>query len=309
MTSRLNSSRPSGRPPSLGETSALLNDADARMQQLLAAFPDNDPDDDLDEHMDDPVIDMHAEGAKIARQMRIPPNYRPPDNDDDLVEDDLNDDDYDIDMHETGQQMAQSLGIATSTQSSPNLDGMDLDLDIDITSSLPDTRQPVPPREFTENDEFEEEDESDSTEESTDSSSTTVKLKQYAVAILILVVVVIGVVIFMNLSNKSEQTVIQQPTDNQSTAAPVTNKFKIDTVKQGTSNIWQDSMVIDKYIELDKEACLFVFEGYAENARAFIKAYVDLNTYNTYKTGARVSVTYEYVELQNTRYYINVEVI
>ena len=67
-------------------------------------------------------------------------------------------------------------------------------------------------------------------------------------------------------------------------------------------------MIIEKYIVLDKDACVFVFKGYAENARAFVTAYVDIDTYNRYKTGARVPVLYERISIDGTDYYMKVRV-
>lgn len=92
---------------------------------------------------------------------------------------------------------------------------------------------------------------------------------------------------------------------------PVTNvtTFYADTLSQEDTERYQDTMVIDKCIELNSDSCQYIFSGYAENARAFIKFKVSLNTYNKYKTGARVAITYERITLNNKNYYMDVEVL
>ncbi len=123
--------------------------------------------------------------------------------------------------------------------------------------------------------------------------------KKYLLIIAAVLIIVIIAVIISAIAKKKE------PVDeNVSSNAPTA--FYADQLTLTDGVTYQDSMTIEKYIELDQNACLFVFKGYAEQARAFVTAYVDINTYNQYKTGARVPILYEHITINGEDYYMKV---
>lgn len=141
-------------------------------------------------------------------------------------------------------------------------------------------------------------------EEDEESSKEPIDIKRY---ILIGVVLIAGILLVVLLSNAFKGS--DGSTSNQaSPQTPALPTFYADQLTATDACTYQDSMIIEKYIVLDKDACVFVFKGYAENARAFVTAYVDIDTYNRYKTGARVPVLYERISIDGTDYYMKVRV-
>ena len=128
-------------------------------------------------------------------------------------------------------------------------------------------------------------------------------------------VVIIIIIICISKASSSKKAAVTE-TSNSTTTSTVADvvtdasqTFYADTLSQNDVTVYRDVMTIDKYIVLYKDSCQYVFEGYAENARAFVKAYVDLDIYNRYKTGARVAITYERITLSGKDYYMKVEVL
>lgn len=134
--------------------------------------------------------------------------------------------------------------------------------------------------------------------------------KTYLIAGLILVAIVVVILIVKASSSKKQTAATSTPTTQTETPV-VTNeqKFYADTLDLADTKVYTDTMTIDKYIVLSQDSCQYVFEGYAENARSFVRTAVDLNTYNLYKKGARVQITYRHINLNNKEYYIEVEVL
>lgn len=133
--------------------------------------------------------------------------------------------------------------------------------------------------------------------------------KQLFLAVGLLLVTVIFVVIYKVSTGSKPEVPAAPTTQPDSTQSPVQSsiaRYANDTLAATDLTTYVDSMTITKYIEIDKDACDFVFEGYAENARAFVKAYVTLEEYNTYRTGARVPVLYEQVTVDGKNYFMNV---
>lgn len=147
------------------------------------------------------------------------------------------------------------------------------------------------------------EEETDETAENNVESKPAIK--KYVLAAVAIIAVIVLVVIIVN-ANKSEPT--EQPIDSNSTGY-TQNTFYADQLTLTDSQTYQDSMTIEKYIVLEEDACLFVFKGYAETARAFVTAYVDAETYNRYKTGARVPILYERITINSKDYYMKVRVL
>ena len=138
-------------------------------------------------------------------------------------------------------------------------------------------------------------------------TGSPLKNKKVLIVIAALAVIVVIVIIIISSGAKTSETPPQPQTPAATTSKE--HRYANDQIEPTDVIIYQDSMVIDKYFILDQDACTFVFEGYAENARAFIKAYVDLETYNKYKVGARVPVTYQRVTLSGKDYYMKVRII
>lgn len=147
-------------------------------------------------------------------------------------------------------------------------------------------------------------DSDDETEDSSDGSP--VDIKKYLIAGVTLVAVIILAVILSNTFGKPKEKFPEQQTSQSVGTSQST--FYADQLNTTDANTYQDSMVIEKYIILDQDACIFVFRGYAENARAFVTAYVDIDTYNRYKTGARVPILYERISISGEDYYMKVRV-
>lgn len=132
-------------------------------------------------------------------------------------------------------------------------------------------------------------------------------VKKYVFAVVTIVAVLVLVIIIVN-ANKPKPT--EQPADSNSNSTGYTqNAFYADQLSLTDTQTYQDSMTIEKYIVLEEDACLFVFKGYAETARAFVTAYVDADTYNRYKTGARVPILYEHITINSKDYYMKVRVL
>ena len=129
--------------------------------------------------------------------------------------------------------------------------------------------------------------------------------KKKLLAGLVIIAIIIIAAIFANLGNKSGNSEQNTPSQSQSSN---TNTFYTDIMTLTDTQTYQDSMIIEKYIILDQDACIFVFRGYAENARAFVTAYVDIDTYNRYRTGARVPILYEHISISGEDYYMKVRV-
>lgn len=137
--------------------------------------------------------------------------------------------------------------------------------------------------------------------------STTDKFKKYLIAGLAIVVLIILAGTFVK-SCSADNTTTTSKGSQAATTTATANTFYTDMLTYTDTQTYQDSMIVEKYIILDKDACLFVFEGYAENARAFVKTYVDIDTYNKYKTGARVPILYERISISGEDYYMKVRV-
>lgn len=145
--------------------------------------------------------------------------------------------------------------------------------------------------------------------EETEDDRTETSHKKYIIAGLILVVIVVITLIVKSATASKKQEEVSQPMAQPET--PVVSdeqKFYADVIELSDQVVYQDTMTIDKYIVLTKDSCQYVFEGYAENARAFVQTEVDLDTYNLYKKGARVQITYRHINLNDKEYYIEVEV-
>lgn len=150
----------------------------------------------------------------------------------------------------------------------------------------------------TEEDNYEVEDEEESSSYESQPQKSNNKILLIVAALVVLVVVIF--VIFKPSGTTQASTTQGQPS---------VNKYANDQITPTDGTTYQDSMVIDKYFILEQDTCIFIFEGYAENARAFIQASVDIDTYNKYKIGARVPVIYERVELSGKQYYMKVRII
>lgn len=140
-------------------------------------------------------------------------------------------------------------------------------------------------------------------------TNNPLKNKMVLVVIAALAVIIILVIFIVSSGAKTPETPAQIQTPPAAATISQEHRYANDRVEPTDAIIYQDSMVISKYFILDQDACTFVFEGYAENARAFIKTYVDLETYNKYKVGARVPVTYQRVTLSGKDYYMKVRII
>lgn len=154
-------------------------------------------------------------------------------------------------------------------------------------------------------------DDSDDLVDSDDSSSEDLadggaNFKKYIVAgAVIIAIITLAVVLSKAFEGSDKQP---EPSTSTATISGSQSTFYADQLTSTDTTTYQDSMIIEKYIVLDQDACLFVFKGYAENARAFVTAYVDIDTYNRYKTGARVPVLYERLSVNGADYYMKVRV-
>lgn len=169
-----------------------------------------------------------------------------------------------------------------------------------IVRNLPAELQPdsEPKKEESKSDDASDDlEEPEEAEELTQSSGTP---KKYIMIMVVILAVLILVVIIGAVAKKKEPTNTSTP----GIVAPTT--FYADQLTLTDGVTYQDSMVVEKYIELDQDACVFVFRGYAEQARAFVTAYVDIDTYNRYKTGARVPILYEHITINGEDYYMKV---
>lgn len=144
----------------------------------------------------------------------------------------------------------------------------------------------------------------DKKDEDTDEPQNN-KLK-FIIAGIVFIIILAIVIIFKIKSSSEQQNSSTQSTSTTQQIESNIHKYSNDTLAVTDSQTYQDSMTISKYIEIIDDACLFVFEGYAENARAFVKAYVDIDTYNTYKVGARVPIIYNRITIGNKDYYMKV---
>lgn len=146
--------------------------------------------------------------------------------------------------------------------------------------------------------------------EEEDTEAPKPNYKMYLIAGLILVAIVV-VILVVKASSSKKQTAATSTPITQTETPVVTNeqKFYADTLDLADTKVYTDTMTIDKYIVLSQDSCQYIFEGYAENARAFVRTAVDLKTYNLYKKGARVQITYRHINLNSKEYYIEVEVL
>lgn len=223
------------------------------------------------------------------RLMALVSNLEPPDTDlDELTNPDfIDDDEFDFDVTVPPKLESKPLVQPGS--------GMDADKSSDVQgydSAMAETE----PMKKTDQSVLEEENAAD--------QDDAHKAKMYLIAGGILLVVLVAIFLFKGVS-KSKDT----QSNNTPVQASSVERFFSDTLVATDIVTYQDIMTVEKYIVLDRDSCQYVFEGYAENARAFIKAYVDLDTYNLYKTGARISVTYERITLNNRDYYMKVRVL
>lgn len=212
----------------------------------------------------------------------------------DLLGEEDDDDEADIDLAQlSSYEQAATTPIARSS-SKPS------------RPPAPSTPAPAPAPAGTTEDA--DEDVSKETEETEDDKTET-SYKKYIIAGLILVAIVVITLIVKSATASKKQEEVSQPVAQPET--PVVSdeqKFYADVIELSDQVVYQDTMTIDKYIVLTKDSCQYVFEGYAENARAFVQTEVDLDTYNLYKKGARVQITYRHINLNDKEYYIEVEV-
>lgn len=189
-----------------------------------------------------------------------------------------------------------------------DIDDNDIEEDIDIDSAIQEEfPSTVSSPTQTEPGETEYADNEEETQE--DHLAGINKTKLYIIAAVLLVLIIIVVMIVKVASAKSKDPGNPSMNSSAATVVATEQKYSIDMVSVTDTQTYQDLMTIDKYIVLDKDACLYVFDGYAENARAFVKAYVDRNTYNIYRKGAKVAIIYEHITLEGKDYYMNVRVI
>lgn len=153
-------------------------------------------------------------------------------------------------------------------------------------------------------------DESDNSDSEDDESPFKIKPKYIIVGVAILFVILLIAIIANSCTSKSLADNKNVKSDANTSVASQevsdTQRFANDRLTPTDGVIYEDSMTISKYIEISKDCCLFVFEGYAENARAFVRAYVSLEEYNKYKIGARVPILYEHITLEGKDYYMKV---
>lgn len=125
--------------------------------------------------------------------------------------------------------------------------------------------------------------------------------------IILLAAIVVVIILKVTLGSSKDKGSNTQLANSSSQVNTVTSSRYANDILNSTDTVtYQDSMTITKYFELDKDSCVFVFEGYAENARAFVKAYVSLEDYNKYMVGARVPILYERITIEGKDYYMKV---
>lgn len=138
--------------------------------------------------------------------------------------------------------------------------------------------------------------------------------------IIMAVVVVIGVIVIVILSNNKPKTFDMgdgkgKPTATESIAA--TEPKKEEPVKvpepQGDKDytayvelpekFYKDTMVVSKYLKLDKGVCSYMFMGIPTNFKSDVAFAVDVDTYNSIANGAMVEIQYK-VLTQNGKDYL-----
>lgn len=232
---------------------------------------------------------MHQEDPELPEDLDEPET---------LPEDE---EDIPIDTRKLGNSVASAIGVsptgkalAASVSSKPVQPAIVPDLeDIDELHLGEESTEPIA---FKDKDDSEEE-----------SNGLSINPKLFMLIGVIVCAIVGAIVFFASQSDQHETS--STASASASTSTPVqdsVHRYANDILTPTDTQTYQDSMTINKYIEIVDDSCLFVFEGYAENARAFVKAYVDIEAYNTYKVGARVPIIYERITLSGKNYYMKV---
>lgn len=219
------------------------------------------------------------------------------------VEEDLIDidDDMEINMHADANKFASAFGVSPTGKSKVS------QISADTKSELPQADKElnlasVDSHEATDN-------ESEQIDDAEEVVHNQKNIKTYLIGGAILAAIIIVIAVISSLVDKSdEKQPEQEPSVESQTNTAIPERYGNDQLAPTDSLTYQDSMTIDKYIEIDADSCVFVFTGYAENARAFVKAYVDIDTYNLYKIGARVPILYEHITIGDKDYYMKVRV-
>lgn len=173
-----------------------------------------------------------------------------------------------------------------------------------LVRNLPAELQPDPPPDQPQREEASDDTaDNDEPEDAEDTTGSTETFRKYLLLAIIAIIIIV-VIVMISKGVKSIKASSASTSDSEVTSTAAT--FFADQLSLTDGTTYQDSMTIEKYIELDQDSCLFVFKGYAENARAFVTAYVDINTYNQYKTGARVPILYEHITINGEDYYMKV---
>lgn len=209
-------------------------------------------------------------------------------------ENDNFEDDTEIDMNNMATQMANSLGI------SPQGDSLaeDNSQTSDISSDNDDNDY--------NNSEYTEDYASEYNGEEDSGLFKKINLKFLLIGVGALLAILVIIVVVRKAANTSSLVKTTAETPAVAQTSDSIKRFSNDTLVPTDGLIYEDSMTIDKYIEIDKDCCLYVFKGFAENARAFVKAYVSLDEYNTYKVGARIPILYKRITIEGTDYYMEV---
>lgn len=239
----------------------------------------------------------------LAEMLRDAMHHEDPELPEDLDEPETlpeDEDDTPIDTRKLGNSVASAIGVSPT--------GKALSADTAVPSK---PVQPAIVPDLEDIDDLHLEEESDepitlsNKDDSEEFNGLSINPKLF-ILIGVIVCAIVGVIIFFAGQNGQPET---SSTVNASTSTPVqdsVHRYANDILTPTDTQTYQDSMTINKYIEIIDDSCLFVFEGYAENARAFIKAYVDIEAYNTYKIGARVPIIYERITLNGKDYYMKV---
>lgn len=214
-----------------------------------------------------------------------------------LLQDDSDEDfeDDTLDMNAAGAAVAKAMGISEQGDSLQNTSTTE---DLSVANNLSGWSDAS--------------DESNDNDSADDESPFRINTKYIIVGVVIIFVIFLIVLIGKIRTSKSladDQKVKSGVSTNTSVVSQEvsdTQRFGNDRLTPTDGLIYEDSMTISKYIEINKDCCLFVFEGYAENARAFVRAYVSLEEYNKYRVGARVPILYEHITLEGKDYYMKV---
>lgn len=276
---RIHQSIGMGTPPDLGSTGTLLNlDRMEEIKQKLMP------------------PDLIADTQRLEGLEGLHEELEDKDPDDMLGIDEELDIDEEMDLNSLAQNMSQA--IDPEPQSADSMSKVQLMKPTGLDQNLADLSS----EEESEDTEEEEDEEENLLLPDNKSNNKILIIAGIIVAIIIVVVIIINAAGGSDTSSSTPQT--SQPVSS----AP-SNRYANDQLTPTDSVTYQDSMVIEKYFVLEQDSCTFIFEGYAEHARAFIKASVDLETYNKYKVGARVPITYERVTLNGKDYYMKVRII